>query len=62
MISKYNGKVNKYDCKKKNQETGNNKNYQNKMGEYKFHYHVRNSNSKLWEIEEKIGNSREMAD
>ena len=59
MISKYNGKVSKYDCKK-NQDTGNNKNYQNRMVEYKFHYHVRNSNSKLWEIEEKIGNSREM--
>ena len=55
MISKYNGKVNKY-----YQDTGNNKNYQNKMGEDKFHYHVKNSNSKLREIEEKIGNSREM--
>ena len=43
---------------KKNQDTGNNKNDQNEMGEDKFHYHVRNSNSKLWEIEEKIGNSR----
>ena len=43
MILKYKGKVNKYEL----QDTGKDKNKQNKTGEDKFFHHVRNSDFEL---------------
>ena len=47
MISKYNGKVNKYDCKKIRIQEKIRISKQNKTGEDKFLYHIRNSDFEL---------------